>query len=391
MGLNSVRFLPDLERLPGDRTPRSFREKVEALRSGDARLMAAEAVAAGSIALWAVWDQVNVPDELQRAYETQYPELAEKLSLDAQWQEVQERGPDAAAGMISGLKGKLAELRAAEMLEQAGYGDVNIAASPVQQTWDISALSAAGEPVSFQVKTGAEAYAGDVMADIAESADVEFLVSSEIAAKILESDPAYADGIIDIGPDYELVGDVRDGLETLADNQGIDLPDPLGDLVPYVGGALLAVSLIRRALKTEREFKDADRTAKNRIHVVRTLTMMSRFGVNAVLTSAGLAGGSALGGGPPGALVGGGAGLGLGLWLNKRLRGHMLDLALNITRLTRDDLFFFKNQRRIDQIGLAFRARADELCGGRDGAASPAARPVSRGGGACRLSRIAKP
>ena len=390
MGLNSVRFLPDLERLPGDPTPRSFREKVEALRSGDARLMAAEAVAAGSIALWAVWDQVNVPDELQRAYETQYPELAEKLSLDAQWQEVQERGPDAAAGMISGLKGKLAELRAAEMLEQAGYGDVNIAASPVQQTWDISALSAAGEPVSFQVKTGAEAYAGDVMADIAESADVEFLVSSEIAAEILESDPAYADGIIDIGPDYELVGDVSDGLETLADNQGIELPG-LGEALPYVGVALVAGILIRRAWKTEREFKDADRTAKNRIHVVRTLTMMSRVGIKTFLTSAGLAGGSALGGGPPGALVGGGAGFSLGWWLSKLSEGRMLDLALDITRLKRDDLFFFKNQRRIDQIGLAFRARADELCGGRDGAASPAARPVSRGGGACRLSRIAKP
>ena len=326
--------------------------------------MAAEAVAAGSIALWGVWDQVSVSDSLQRAYETQYPELAEELSLHEQWQAVQADGADAAAGMISGLKGKLAELRAAEMLEQAGYGDVNIAASPVQQTWDISALSAAGEPVSFQVKTGAEAYAGDVMADIAESADVEFLVSSEIAAKILESDPAYADGIIDIGPDYELVGDVSDGLETLADNQGIELPG-LGEALPYVGVALVAGILIRRAWKTEREFKDADRTAKNRIHVVRTLTMMSRFGINAVLTSAGGAGGSVLGGGFPGALVGGGAGLGLGLWLNKRLRGHMLDLALDITRLTRDDLFYFKNQRRIAELGQTFRKRADQLCGGR--------------------------
>ncbi len=365
MGLNSVRFLPELEKLPGDQEYGSFREKIEALQDGDSRLMAAEAVAAGSVALWGVWDQVNVPDSLQRAYEAQYPGLAEELSLQEQWQAVQGDGADAAEGMISGLKGKLAELRAAEMLEQGGYSDVNIAASPVQQTWDISALSAAGEPVSFQVKTGAEGYAGDVMADIAESADVEFLVSSEIAAKILESDPAYADGIIDIGPDYELVGDVRDGLETLADNQGIDLPDSVGDVVPYVGGAVLAVNLIRSTLKTEREFKDADRTAKNRIHVVRTLTMMSRFGVNAVLTWAGGAGGSVLGGGLPGALVGGGAGFGVGLWLNKRLRGHMLDLALDITRLTRDDLFSFKNQRRIDQLGLAFRERADELCGGR--------------------------
>lgn len=365
MGLKTVGFLPELEKLPGDQEYGSFREKIEALQDGDSRLMAAEAVAAGSIALWGVWDQINVPDSLLRAYEAQYSGLAEERSLHEQWQAVQADGADAAEGMISGLKGKLAELRAVEMLEQGGYSDVDIAASPVQQTWDISAVNDAGEAVVFQVKTGVGDYASDVMADIAESANVEFLVSAEVAAKIIESDPAYADVIVDIGPDYELVRDVQDGLETLADSQGVDLPDTLGEALPYASGVLVAWILIRGALKTEREFKESDRTTKNKIHVVRTLTMLSRFGINTLLTSTGGAGGSALGGGLPGAVLGGVAGLVSALWLNKRLRPRMLDLALNITRLTRDDLFFFKNQRRIEQLGLAFRARADELCGGR--------------------------
>ena len=363
MGMKSLDLIPDLERLPGDHKHRSFRETIEDLRAGEATLMAGEAVAAASLALWGIWDKVNVPDSLIRAYEAQYPREATKQSLLENWQEVQAEGPEAASGFISGLKGKLAEIRAAKMLEQEGYSNVNIARSSNQSTWDISAVNEVGEPVFFQVKTGAEGYASDVASDMGE-AEVDFLVSSEIAAKVIGSDPGYADRLTDIGPDYELVVDVQDGLETLADNQGLDIPDSIGEAIPYVGGVVVAGRLIGTALKSEREFKDADRTTKNRIHVVRTLTMMSRFGITTVLTSAGAAGGSTLGFGLPGAIVGGTAGWIGSLPLNKTLRPHLLDLALDITQLTRDDLFYCKNKRRIDDPGRAFRERADALCGG---------------------------
>ena len=286
MGMKSFDFIPDLEKLPGDHKQRSFRETVEDLRASEPTLAAGEAVAAASIALWGIWDQINVSDSLIQAYETQYPREAAEQSLLEKWQEVQADGPDAAKGFISGLKGKLAEIRAAEMLEQDGYSDVNIARSPNQSTWDISAVNEVGEPVSFQVKTGAEGYANDVASDMAET-EVEFLVSSEIAAKVSGSDPGYAERLTDIGPDYELVVDVQDGLETLADNQGLDIPDSIGEALPYVGGVIVAGRLINTALKSEGDFKDVDRTTKNRIHVVRTLTMMSRFGITTVLTSAG--------------------------------------------------------------------------------------------------------
>ena len=36
------------------------------------------------------------------------------------------------------------------------------------------------------------------------------------------------------------------------------------------------------------------------------------------------------------------------MYLNKHLQPHMLDLALNITGLTHDDLFYYKNKQRID-------------------------------------------
>ncbi len=388
MGMKSLGLIPALEKLPGDdHKHRSFRETIEDpgaddpgrahcrlravpfwetieyLRAGEPALAAGEAVAAASFALWGIWDQVNVPDTLKQAYEAQYPGLAAEQPLFEKWQEVQADGPGAAKGFISGLKGKLAEIEAAKMLEQAGYSDVNIAPDPVQKTWDVSAVNDAGEPVFFQVKTGTEGYADDVASDMAEAQNVEFFVSSEIAAKIIEDDPRYADRITDIGPDYERVDGVQDGLETLADNRGLDIPDFIGDAIPYVWGVLVAGRLIHTALKSEGEFKDADRTTIKRIHVVRTLTMMSRFGITTVLTSAGAAVGSTLGV-LPGALVGGAAGWIGSMPLNKALRPHMLDLALNITQLTRDDLFYYKNKRRIDQAGLVFRECADELCEG---------------------------
>ena len=372
MGMDSLSLIPDLEKLPGDHKHRSFRETIEDLRADEPTLVAGEAVAAASFALWGIWDQVNVSDSLIDAYEAQYPGEAAEQSLLEKWREVQADGPDAAQGFISGLKGKLAEIRAAEMLEREGYSDVNIAHSPFQDTWDISAVNEAGETVFLQVKTGAEGYASDVASDMAE-ADIEFLVSSEIATRIIERDPGYANRMTDIGPDYELVGDVQDDLETLADNQGLDIPDSIGEAIPFVGGIVVAVRLIHTAVKGEREFKDADRTDLNRIHVVRTLTLMSRFGITNVLTSAGAAGG--LGAGLPGALVGGTAGL-VGSWrLNKTLRLHMLDLALNITQLTRDDLFYYKNKLRIDQAGRVFRERADDLCRGHRSAVVPSLFP----------------
>ncbi len=116
MSMKSLDLIPGLEKLPGDHEYKSFREAMEGLRA--AALGAEEAVAAASIALWGIWDQVNVPDSLIQAYEAQYPGLAAEQSLLEQWQEVQADGPDAANGFLSGLKGKLAEIRAAEMLEQ---------------------------------------------------------------------------------------------------------------------------------------------------------------------------------------------------------------------------------------------------------------------------------
>ena len=58
-------------------------------------------------------------------------------------------------------------------------------------------------------------------------------------------------------------------------------------MVPYAAAIVGGARLVYSVLKTERQFKAADRTTRNRIQVVQTLTLMSRMGVSTVLATAG--------------------------------------------------------------------------------------------------------
>ena len=171
----------------------------------------------------------------------------------------------------------------------------------------------------------------------------------------------------DIGSTVELEGSTEEGLEILSGNMGLDVPDGIVDLVPYAAVIVGGSRLIYSVIKTEKDFKAADRTTKNKMQVVQTLTIMSRMGISSVCAIAGGAGGTAVGsvvpflGNAVGGIIGTIGGAGVGMYLNKHLRPHMLNLALNITSLTHDDLFYYKNKPRIDQVALTFRERAGKL------------------------------
>ena len=49
--------------------------------------------------------------------------------------------------------------------------------------------------------------------------------------------------------------------------------------------------------------------------------------------------------------------------VNRRLKPHLLSLALDITGLSHGDLFYFKNKVRIDELGLRLRRAAADLNG----------------------------
>ncbi len=380
MSMESLRLLPALQELPGGESAgrKSFRNIVTDLVNTDRTMYAAEGAAAASFGLWSIFDSINVDDNLTAAYEAAYPGLAADHSLYEHWQTIAERGPEAVEGFISGLKGKFAEFTAQGMLEEQGLTDVVISDNPTQQVWDISALTERGEEILFQVKTGAADYAGDVIAAMEKAPGVDFLVSSEIYDRIAERVPDLVDRLTDIGSDYLRVEDIADGLGTLADNMGLDIPDGIGDILPYAGAIMAGARLVYSVIKTEREFKAADRTTRNKIQVVQSLTVMSRMGVSAALATVGGMGGTAAGSFFPGVgnLVGGiagtVAGAGMGIYLNKHLQPRMLNLALDITGLTHDDLFYYKNKGHIDQVALGFRETAEQLVGQRPLAALPA-------------------
>ena len=226
------------------------------------------------------------------------------------------------------------------------------------------------------MKTGGEGYASDVASEMEVNSSLEFIVGSEVYDRIALSRPDLVDRIIeDVGPDHALVEGIEDGLETLRSNLGIDVPDGPVDVIPYAAAVIAAVRLIYGALRTEREFKEVDRTERNKLQVVQALTLMSHMGVTTVLATVGGQGGAAVGGiagtavpgvgnfigGAAGGIGGSLLGAGVGMYLNRHLQPHMLDLALKITNLTNDDLFYYKNKPRIETLAESFRTTAREL------------------------------
>ena len=371
MSMQSTELLSALQDLPASEVPRqSFNEVIPELRAMDAALQSAELTASVSFAMWGIWDQINVDDTLARAYATHYPNLAADHSLYDQWSGMIERGPESMQGFMNGLKGKVAEFSFAESLESSGYTNVAIAPNPAQPGWDISVINPEGDVELWQVKTGGADYANDVMDSILDNPGFNFAVSTEIFESIASSSPELADQMIEIGSTVELEGTINEGLDILSDNLGIDIPDGVGEIIPYAGAIIAGARLVYGVIRTEQQFKAVDRTDRNKIQVIQALTLMSRMGVTTVLSTVGALGGGAAGSAVPGignlvgSTVGALTGAGMGMYLNRHLQPHMLNLALDITGLTNDDLFYFRNKPHIDQVALSFRQTAQALAVG---------------------------
>ena len=378
--MQSLTLLPALQELPGgdDGTHKPFHDHITGLVSMDRAMDAAEFASATSFGLWVIFDDINVDDTIAAAYSAS-PMYRDEASLHDHWQEMMERGDKSMEGFNNGLKGKVAEIDAKDLLEAEGNSGVTMHPEPNNEGWDISAIDPNGQDVLIQVKTGgSDIQYYDTLEAMRES-DYPFVLGSKLHERISEKAPELADRIIaDIGPDLELVDGITDGLTTLSDNMGVDIPDGVVDIIPYAAAIIAGARLIGSVLKTEKEFKAADRTTKNRIQVVQTLTLMSRMGVTSVLATAGGMGGGTIGSAVPGVgnlvggIVGSMGGAGLGIYLNRHLQPHMLNLALNITNLTNEDLFYCKDKPRIDNVALTFRTTASELTASPNAAALPA-------------------
>ncbi len=354
--MHSIALLEQLEALPGGSDEKlSLQWIMEKLQGVDACLNSVDVAVTTSAITFCLFHVTNVDDGLAQAYAAAFPGYGG--SVHTHWQEIIRRGPESVTGFVSALKGKVAEVRFADRLQSDGYTNVEIALSPTQEVWDITAIAPSGEAVEWQVKTGGANYASAVEDAMTIDPEVHFAVSSEIFNVISARSPGRIDQMTDLGPDSALTGNVREGLEQLSDSYGIDLPDGIGNAVPYISSLWIGWRVIHMAKKTENEYKASDRDSKNRVHVVRTLTLISQFGFAAVCSFLGASAGSVIPG--PGTLVGGGVGAIGGVVVGNRLRPRVRRRCLEMVGLTIEDLFYFRNKVVIDHLALSFRREAD--------------------------------
>ncbi len=391
MTLQSTSLLPALQELPGGDSGQnsSFRDRITGIVNMDRAMYAAEFSAGVAFGLWYIFEDrslvglnvpgtgLNVDDNWRETLNFAHDEMAFQNETITVWQHYQDalESPETFENtFMSPLKGSVTEIKAKDILEeQKGYTldfprDAEGKIISNNDDWDLHGLDPNGEYTQIQVKAGDSDSQYYKTLEALQDSEYPFALSSDLQERVSESTPDLVDRIVaDTGQDHELISDITDGLETLSSNLGIDVPDGVVDIIPYAGAIIAGARLVHSVLKTEKEFKSADRTTRNKIQVVQSLTLMSRMGVTTVLATAGGMGGGALGSLVPGVgnlvggVVGSLGGAGMGMYLNRYLQPHMLNLALDITGLTSDDLFYYKNKPRIDNVATNIKDQARAL------------------------------
>ncbi|MCY3959723.1 MAG: hypothetical protein OXG65_15740 [Chloroflexi bacterium] len=282
--------------------------------------------------------------------------MAADHSLNEHYQEVLASGSESATGFISGLKGKLAELLAQDLLEQNGYTEVKLAADPTQAVWDISAVDQAGEQHLFQVKTGAESYSHELVEALESQPDLHFLVGSELYSKVVASSPELAGRITDIGSDEKLVETVQGSLSSLDSAAYSELFHVVGESAPPL---FLLYSLGRLALaakKTRNEFEGLDFAESARVQLVQNSPLVAQLAGSAVLASLGALIGSSVG--PGGTVAGIAIGIGLARQVSRPLETQTRKLARRLTNTAPEDVFYLRHKEHLDDLAVRFQKNA---------------------------------
>ena len=284
----------------------------------------------------------NLSLTITQAYEMAFGNVADTYTVNERW--AMKGVSDGEQGFINNLKGKVAEIQAEEPLAQdprfAGYEQDFIRNEegipiPNHEGFDRVATGPNGQEIPITVKSsmadkdfqevrelligndqahGAvntemynrfadsdsdlmgrltdigsthelEQSIEETLAIMAEYPEINFHAITEVYDAISDSASDMIDQLTDIGPGYLTVEGTTDGLNALSSNLGIDVPDGIGEIVPYAGAIIAGARLVHSVVRTEREFKAVDRTTKNKIQVVQSLTLMSRMGINTVLAT----------------------------------------------------------------------------------------------------------
>ncbi len=366
--MQSLDLLPQLRALPAVEEPpdATFADMIRRIREMDRDLFVTEIAIGAEFALEQIFDLQAASADLtrhtiERAHNLSSPNYEGTLS--EHYLEMVERGPESVRGFVSNLKGKVAEVKAEELLPDyfPGY-EFGIAADPTQAVWDLRGIGQEGaQDIFVQVKMSARESSTDVMERMQNDPDVFFFLGSELYDAVMQSSPEMAGQALDLGiSNLDMTVDVIDALGSAT---GFSAPEAISEMLPYAAEIVLGIKLIYDMVSTERDFKAVNLTDRSRVHALKALVLMARFGVSTVCVTAGGAAGSAGGsfampgiGTAAGGLIGGVGGAAFAALLNRRLRNRMFDLAMYLSRIDDDEFFYFRNKVAVDEIGRSMSA-----------------------------------
>ncbi|MDD4309535.1 MAG: hypothetical protein PHO32_04080 [Candidatus Cloacimonetes bacterium] len=321
-----------------------------------------EAVCAAEFMSRYIFDERNIPDDLFKAYHASFGNSG--MTLHEHYLQMLENGDSSVSGFVSNLKGKLFEMRLEPMLEEKFTNfDFTISSNPINQVWDLAGVNTVtGEQLLVQAKMGASSYASDVLERMHDNPHVLYALSDDLAHKITSIDPTLADHIFTGGFDSESFTDVTNAdLDTLAANMGIDIPDYVEDLLPYVTEIALVIRFLIDIVNVNNDYKNVGASDKTKLYAFKLIMLMTRFGVSAVCVPLGGIIGTTI----PVPIAGSVAGAIAGAWfagkVNKSQKPHFHEVSLWLLGLSSDDLFYMRNKKQIDLIGLSFRDTASPL------------------------------
>lgn len=300
-----------------------------------------------------IFDIRNIPDDFFEAYSKSFTNSSINL-FEHFAQILENESTSSTIGFVSNLKGKLFELRAIEELV-GEYPELtlNIAEKANQPIWDIIGSSIDGTVEYFQVKIGTPSYLAQIAERIEDNPDLKFILSNELFEKACEKFPNLKSNFVNVDiSNEELTNEVFDKLDVLIENFGIDVPDEIGELIPYIGEIALGIKLILELKNNKSELKYANVEFRNRVAIVRTIAILSKFGIKTIIGLAcGAIGAPA---GPLVSLVASLGGIGVSSKVIKEVEPDFILIIYKILCIDEMDLYYFKNKSDIDLIGFKF-------------------------------------
>lgn len=217
-----------------------------------------------------IYNHGIIPDDIERAYEMAYPDLAREYSLK---DIIDKTDITETAGYINGIKGKLFEIRYADYLNESGILPAGytaaLAENPVQRGWDLAIIDSAGNVHDlWQLKaTDDISY---VKGALERYPDIDIVTTEEVYNQIAMSDNfANADIINSNIANADLIESINEAFDS--NDSIIDNIDLTPSIIPFL---LIAYSVNKR--------QDLDKYGKGK-----------EFGARAVSSYAGYIVGSA--------------------------------------------------------------------------------------------------